>query len=342
MARYDDRRQWPGTVAPVTGSPERRRGSIRRTTNLDIVRPQGFAGPLVLRGAGRDLVTAADGASQVVGEARTEVVIDFVGDRLVRSVAAEPTDLILEAGDLDALVGARAGSGFRRQLAERCPALVASGSLVHLLLDEVTPATLISGSSLAREGVIQVAADGDLSRLPFGICAGWQPGGAMEEAIVETGVPLLGWGPPAPALDVDGDPDAWHAMEDLAPTSMRRRRRIDVWAEGAGRLEVDVRYRDSYWERDGTETVVHEYGLAAVVDAATWTFASAVATPGPLPAPECPTAALGAADLVGLALAEVRDVVRDRFVGAPSCTHLNDVYRSLADVAVLVERAELS
>jgi hypothetical protein len=310
---------------------------VRRTTNVDIVRPDGFGGPLVLLGAGRDLRTATDGSTQVVATAGTEVVIDFVGDRVVRSVRADPTDVDLSAGDLDGLVGARAGSGFRRQLAERCPSLVTSGSLVHLLLDEVTPATLISGSSLAREGVIKVAADGDLSRLPFGICAGWQPGGAMEAAIVETGVPLLGWGPPAPSLDAVDDPLAWHAMDDLAPTSLRRRRRIDAWQERAGEVEVDVRYRDSYWERDGTETVVHEYGLTATVSSATWTFVRAAAVPGPLPAPECPSAALGASDLVGVALAELREVVRDRFVGAPSCTHLNDVYRSLADLPALVE-----
>jgi hypothetical protein len=308
---------------------------VRRTTNVDIVRPDGFGGPLVLRGSGRDLRTGLDGAAVVLGTAATEVVIDFVGDRAVRRVTAEPP-----VEGLDELVGARAGSGFRRLLAERCPALVASGSLGHLLLDEVTPATLISGSSLAREGVIKVAADGDLSRLPFGICAGWQPGGAMEAAIVETGVPLLGWGPPAPSLDDGTDELAWHPMDDLPPTSLRRRRRIDAWAEG-GLVRAEVRYRDSYWERDGTETVVHEYGLEAAIDPVTWTFRSATATPGPLPAPECPSAARSADDLVGLRLGELREVVRDRFVGAPTCTHLNDVFRSLADLDALWSAGEL-
>lgn len=302
---------------------------MRRTTTVDILRPDGPGGDLVLSGRGRDLRTHVDGeTTTVVAQASTRVVIDFVGDRLIRSVEADPA---IEG--LAGLVGARAGSGFRRQLAEALPALASSGSLTHLLLDETTPATLISGSSLARDGLVRIAADGDLSRLPFGICAGWQPGGAMEAAIVETGVPLLGWGPPAPDLEGD-DPLAWHPMAALAPTSLRRRRRLDVWEED-GALAVDVRYRDSYWEHDGSETVVHEYGVRATVDRERERISSAVAVPGPLPAPECPSAAASADDLVGIDLAVLRDEVRDRFVGAPTCTHLNDVFRSLADVGAL-------
>ncbi len=301
---------------------------MRRTTNLDIARPDGPRGPLVLTGAGRDLATDGSGRAVVVAAGRTEVVVDYLGDRRIRSIDAAP-----DVPGLDRLVGARAGSGFRRQLADSLPDLAVTGSIVHLLLDETTPATLISGSSLARDGLVQLAADGDLSRLPFGICAGWQPGGAMEAAIRETGVPLLGWGPPAPDLEGD-DLDAWHRMEPLAPASLRRRRRIDVWEE-RGVLAVDARYRDSYWERDGGETVVHEYACTAEVDPATERIVAASAVPGPLPAPECPTAAASAGDLVGMALDEVRDAVRERFTGAPTCTHLNDVLRSLADVGTL-------
>ncbi len=329
MPSERDRRQWPGTVPPAEGSPPRQPGSVRRTTTVDIVRPDGPGGELVLEGTGRDLLTDADGRAIEVARASTVVAIDFAGDRCIRRVEAEPG-----VADLDLLVGARAGSGFRRHLAEVLPDLAASGSLVHLLLDETTPATLISGSSLAREGLIHLASDGGRGRLPYGICAGWQLGGAMEAAIAETGVPLLGWGPPAPDL-VGDDPEGWHPMGPLAPTSMRRRRRLDVHRSDAGTLAIDVRYRDSYWERDGSETVVHEYALEATVDLGSGRIASATAVPGPLPAPECPQAAASAADLVGIELDDLRDVVRDRFVGAPTCTHLNDVFRSLADAGVL-------
>ncbi len=336
MTIYDDRRLWPGTVPPVPGSPVRRPGSVRRTTNVDIVRPDGFAGPLVLTGRGRDLATSGDADPTVVEVADTELVVDYLGGRLVRSVAASPT-----VDGLSELVGARAGSGFRRALAERLPDLAASGSLVHLLLDETTPATLISGSALAREGSIQLAADGPGATMPIGICAGWQADGAMEEAIAETGIPLLGWGPPAPSLDVDDDLWAWHEMADLPAGSLRRRRLIDLAPEVDGALvAVDVRYRDSYWEADGTETVVHEYGVRATYDPVADRIVAAVATPGPLPAPECPSAAASAGRLVGLPVDELRTIVRDEFTGVTTCTHLNDVFRSLADLPHLWPRTD--
>ncbi|MEO6627784.1 MAG: DUF2889 domain-containing protein, partial [Aquihabitans sp.] len=182
-------------------------------------------------------------------------------------------------------------------------------------------------------------APGPGSRLPINICAGWQAGGAMLGAIAETGVPLLGWGPPAPDVDPVDDDLAWHEMEPLAPGSMRRRRLIDVGPlveDSAPRsshaVQITVLYRDSYWEKDGTETVVHEYALLATADVIGWRITSASALPGPLPAPECPAAAASAARIVGVEVGQLREVVREQFTGTTTCTHLNDVFRSLADV----------
>lgn len=299
-----------------------------------MVRPDGFAGPLVLVGAGQDRVVDAAGTATVVATGRTEVVIEYVGTRAVVSVAADPA-----SDELAGVVGVRAGSGFRRALAATAPELVASGSLVHQLLDDVPPATLIAGSAIAREGLIHLTvgpAGG--AHLPIGICAGWQDGGAMLDAIARTGVPLLGWGPPAPDLVDPDDPTGWHAMGALPPTSMRRRRLLDVASTpGAdGRLAAEVRFRDSYWEHDGTETVVHEYGLHLAVDPADWTIRAIRATPGPLPAPECPSAAASAQLLVGVDVRTLRDHVRDELTGTGTCTHLNDVLRSLADLPRLL------
>ncbi len=328
MATYDDRRLWPGTVPPRAGSPERRLGSVRRTTNVDLLRPDGLNGRLVIQGAGRDLVTDPSGASAVEATGGIEVVVDYRHDRTVASVRADD-----DVDGLDRLVGTRAGSGFRRAMAEVRPELVAGGSITHQLLDEVTPGTLISGSALARSGLIHLAAPTSAgSRAPVDICAGWQQGGAMLDAVAETGVPLLGWGPPAPDLDLADDPLAWHPMEDLAPISMRRRRLIDVSRVDERRLEVQIRFRDSYWEDDSTETVVHEYAVAVGVDPDSWTISDVEAVPGPLPAPECPTAAASAQRLVGQPVADLRSLVRDTFTGTTTCTHLNDVFRSLADV----------
>lgn len=344
MADHDDRRLWPGTEPPVSGAPRRRRGSIRRTITVDGLRPEGMAGPLVLVGTGRDLATGVDGNAYLVDAAATSVEVDFVADRRVAGIVAEPA-----VEGLDALIGQRAGSGFRRALATAAPDLGASGSLVHQLLDETPPATLISGSVLARVGLFDPVNAQRYQSLPIGICAGWVADGAMTQAIAETGLPLLGWGPPAPSLDAADDDLAWHPVDPLPPRTMRRRRLIDVW-RGVGPdgrtasapLRVEVRFRDSFGEDDGTETVVHEYGLVARIDLDTWTFTEAAATPGPLPAPECPSAAASAGRLVGEPVGALRAKVRDDFTGTSTCTHLNDAFRSLADVPHLWDRSAMA
>ena len=43
---------------------------------------------------------------------------------------------------------------------------------------------------------------------------------------------------------------------------MRRARRIDVWEED-GFLGIDAMFRDSCWDPDGTEVVIHEYQITA-------------------------------------------------------------------------------
>ncbi|CAN5588317.1 hypothetical protein BH10ACT1_BH10ACT1_14920 [soil metagenome] len=291
-------------------------------------------GPLVVGGAGRDLRTDADGAAVVTAGAATEVVLDYLGGRTIQAIRVDPAPEGVEG-----LVGLRVGSGFRRTLAERLPGLAHGHGLVHLLLDELTPGTLVSGSSLARSGNIELAGDGGTATMPVDICAGWVAGGAMIENISRKGIPLLGWGPPAPSLERLDDPDGWHVTEALPPGSMRRRRLLDLGPAFHGDptrdLVAQVRFRDSYWERDGTETVVHEYGLTTRVDPDSWLVTAAEAVPGPLPAPECPSAAASAGRLVGRPVGELRDIVRADFTGVSTCTHLNDVFRSLADVAHL-------
>lgn len=333
MTPHDDRRLWPGTRPPSAGAPRRAPGSVRRTTSSDLLRPEGLTGPLVVEGRGRDLATGPDGGAEVVAEAAVDVVIDFVGGRTLTELHVRP-DVV----GVDRLIGARVSSGFRRLLADELPDLVAGGSLEHLLLDDLTPASLVSGSALARNGALRLAAGGPSAKAPVDVCAGWQAGSSMFTAIAETGIPLLGWGPPAPSLEPDDDPSAWHATGPLAPGSMRRRRLIDVGSpsvDGADRLAVTAHLRDSYWEDDGTETVVHEYAVSVLVDPGNWHVVGASADPGPLPAPECPAAASSADRLVGTDVRELRHEVRREFVGVSTCTHLNDVFRSLADVARL-------
>ncbi len=92
-------------------------------------------------GLARDLVTAADGTTTVVATAEMHVVTDYTQGMLVRELTMTPA-----VDGLDALVGARAGGGFRKVLdldtgAER-------GSLPYLLLDDVPGATLVSGIAM--------------------------------------------------------------------------------------------------------------------------------------------------------------------------------------------------
>jgi hypothetical protein len=55
-----------------------------------------------------------------------------------------------------------------------------------------------------------------------------------------------------------------------------------------------------------------------------------------LPWDECPGAAGSAARLVGQPVGALRRIVGDELRGTSTCTHLNDLLRSLADVPHLV------
>ena len=137
--------------------------------------------------------------------------------------------------------------------------------------------------------------------------------------------------PVAPVLEDPTDPDGWHPMEALPPTSMRRRRRIDVVPQGDDFVHVDATFRDSFWEPSGEEVVLHEYLLAAEVDGA-GRILRIDAEPRVLPWPECPAAAASAAQLIGTIAEALPDTVKQDLRGISSCTHLNDLFRSLRDV----------
>jgi len=148
--------------------------------------------------------------------------------------------------------------------------------------------------------------------------------------------PPLTIGPPAPPVEQNGDPLAWHPIGALPPWSTRRRRRLDVW-EADGAAHVDCFFRDSFVDEDGLETVVHEWSVVAEVDPDARQVTSSTASLGPLPFLECPGSAASAGRLVGLDLSELRRTVRKTFVGPTTCTHLNDTLRSLEDVGALLD-----
>jgi len=325
-----------GAADPTSGTPARRPGSIRRTSSIDSTRPEGMTGPVRQIGLARDLATGRDGATAVVADAEMRLEIDFAAGMLVRELTmASPVD------GLEAFVGARAGGGFRKILDLHTGAT--RGSLPYLLLDDVPGASLVSGYALsmaADRGDAELgefrARMRDAPRLQQAdICAGWQRGGTLLANLEEGGPPAtLG---PVVLPVVDGeDPDAWHALPPLPHDAMRRARRIDVWQDDV--VHVDVFFRDSMMGRDGRETAVHEYTVAATVEPGTMTFLTCSADPRVLPWRECPEAVGSAGRLVGMSVRDLRPEVRTQLVGPSTCTHLNDVLRGLEDVAWLTDQ----
>jgi hypothetical protein len=100
-------------------------------------------------------------------------------------------------------------------------------------------------------------------------------------------------------------------------------------------LEVQVHFRDSHNDEDDVEDVLHEYEVEARVDPRSRVVVSSEATVHVLPWPECPGAAASADRIVGHAVHTLRPVVSAELTGTSTCTHLNDVLRSLAGVTAL-------
>jgi hypothetical protein len=102
---------------------------------------------------------------------------------------------------------------------------------------------------------------------------------------------------------------------------------------------LDAMFRDTAVDPDPecTEQVVHEYAVTATLDPVKLTITAIHADPRSLPFPtDCPVAAGSAALLLGLPVSELRTRVREVSRGPVSCTHLNDVFRSLADAGTVV------
>jgi Protein of unknown function (DUF2889) len=327
VAAPRDPRQGPHH--PTTGTPARRPASVRRTTSITSIRPDGLQGLLRQHGLGRDVVTAADGAPTVVAETETQLVVDYTQGMLVRELAVTP-----DLPDAAAFVGARAGGAAR-------------GSLPYLLLDDVPGATLVSGMAMsiaADEGAVDLDSWRDrinkteIRLQQADICAGWQTGGTLL-ANLEDGRPPVLLGPDAPDLrDVD-DPWGWVAFDPLPAYSTRRIRRLDVWRDtGGDRLvHADVFFRDSCTDGDAGETVVHEYTVDTTVDPDTMVITACTADARVLPWVECPQA-IGSTDrLVGWKVDDLRAEARTKLVGPSTCTHLNDVLRGLEDVHWLTD-----
>jgi hypothetical protein len=342
-----------GIHAPTIGTPLRAPGSLRRTSTIDMLRPDGLFGPLVLAGRARDLLTDRNGGGTAVGFSACTGRVDFMAGRLLTDVTSEP-----DRPGLQALLGQRVSSGFRAALQAADPDLAADDSLLNLLLDDFPVATLVSGHAIGAgmtgngrtvlslaEATGQPRAEGippgfapSSARPAFirNLCAGFADGGTIMNGVDAHGRPPVVTGPEAPELVTD-DELGWHERDALPPGAMRRSRRMDL--QPGPLATIDVLFRDSHVDDEGLETIVHEYTVSASVDTAAGVLVSCAATPQVLPWVECPAAAMSARRLVGAPVAGLRQLVRETFLGTSTCTHLNDTLRSLEDIPALLQLA---
>jgi Protein of unknown function (DUF2889) len=317
-----------GTHDPTTSNPSRRPDSIRRTTSIDMLRPNGLGGAVRLVGSGRDLFSKSNGDTKVRNVAGLNALVDFHHGRKIEAIHLDPEDPRTQD-----LVGISAGSGFRSAVDKFLPELHSTGDLVYQLLDDIPVATLVSGFALQQNHYPQKTIT--VPQQQADICSGWRSDGTIMVELRSTGRVPPPTGPLAPSLESIDDPLAWHEMSTLPAQGMRRQRRLDLWTDHTGALQLDSMFRDTYMDADGATTVVHEYAVSATLDPKSFTIRSIAAQPHVLPWMECPAAAASAARLEDQGVGNLRSRVRDTFLGVGTCTHLNDQLRTLADVPTL-------
>jgi hypothetical protein len=218
---------------------------------------------------------------------------------------------------------------------------MADGTLRYFLLDDMPGVTLVGpfawrlwpvGVEMMTRGLRHPGPGYDMT----GICSGFRADGPPIQRINSGEDPQHNL---VPAFDLaePSDPLAWHDVPDAPQDSpmLRRRRRIDV-TDGP-EVVVNSVFRDSMWSPEHVETVVHEYGVHAVVDRDSMRLTSITADPRVLPFQTCPAAAANVDLLVGEPMATLRHRVLEQIVSTDGCTHLNDALRALAEVPVLLD-----
>ena len=319
---------------PAVAAPARRPGSIRRTSTIDSVWPNGVEANREVVGRSRDLYTPLDGSEpKVIAE-----------DALFATVAPDRGIVAMESVPpreaIQVLVGATGGSNSRGRVVDAVPEEVAAGTPLYLLLDDLSGATLV-GSVALRFWQTPEELDAQMKKMEAlmgkrvmqGICAGFAPGSTALNEDGTTG--SMGDTKPVPDIDNPADPWAWHELTSPKEASHRRSRRIDVWLEDDG-VHIEAFFQDSYTSPEGQRHAVHEYVVSATADPATGNVISISADPRVLPHYECPMATLSVGRMVGQPLRNFRSSVNEKLPGIDGCTHMNDTLRSLAEVPVLV------
>ena len=316
-----------GPKLPVDVTPARARGSVRRTTTIDSARPDGVAGRVVVTARGRDLHSRVSGDAVVLGADGFAAVI--APDRTLRAIDHPDARLA-------SLIGVPVAGGFRARVLDLLPDEALRLTLLNLLLDDLPGASLVAGYAAQRDPswldrafpAAHLAGMTDL-------CAGWAAGATIMAVARERGtipVPTT-----APVASAQGDPEAWHERPALPVGGMRRARRLDVVADDpdGGTVRFDAHFRDSHHDAVDGEGAVHEYSVRGRFAPNSRTILALDAEAHVLPWTECPQALGSAARVVGTTTDGIRARIRTDFVGTATCTHLNDLLRSLADLPAL-------
>jgi hypothetical protein len=319
-------------IGPAVPTPQRRLGSVRRTSTIDATwQGDDRSSPMVLHGRCRDLLTPSDGTDPVV---LSEDDMDAIAmpDRSIREIVTTPLRDNLES--LTNLKG-----GLRSKIIELFPEEVAQGTPLYLLLDDLSGATLVSGFAFTHWGDSKTLITMD-ERDPevkarklkmVNICAGFQEGAS---ALGADGPPSLHAVQPVPNLPIAQDPLAWHELLEVHEVSARRARRIDVWRDGS-EFVIDSLFQDSGTSPSGQRIAVHEYTINARFDVFTGLVTTIQAVPQVLPFVECPMATLSVHRLIGQPIRAFRSLVNELLPGIDGCTHMNDALRALAEVPIL-------
>ena len=171
----------------------------------------------------RDLRTGTDGRASVLGEAGLEARAAASWE--LRSLSTQPS--MPASGRL---IGARVGPGFRGRVAETGPDGPEVGSLLHLLLDDLPGAVLVSGYAVQRAGgfesngpdVLPEAAASKaretMATMGDDLCAGWAHDATMMVTIRSTrGRSRCRPDRRPRSSNRSDDPLAWHAWSRSAP-----------------------------------------------------------------------------------------------------------------------------
>ena len=328
-------RQYPWARNPIGPAPLRRPGSLRRTSTIDTDWPDGYGEPMRMRGVARDIFTPPEGGDPVV-VAEDRYTIFASARREILSIEVSP-----DRPHAQQLVGIRAGGESRAALTRIMADERTAGTPLYLILDDYAGASLVAGwvwsrwvddwGALAEKaGLRKTAGRGGNME---GVCTGFSPG---SSALRSEGGPREQSSTRVPSLVNPADPLGWHDLAVQPGVGMRRARRIDVSADGAG-WQLDIGFQDSGTAPDGGDRIaIHEYQVTARADAGV--LSELVCDPRILPFRECPGAVVHAHRVLGTPLAELRSEVLSTLPGILGCTHLNDVIRSMAEVPMMIAR----